>query len=653
MLAIYARVSQDKDDEKNSIETQISLGRDYARTIGLEYEIYADNGISGTLDIEKRPALYELVQDVASKKITHVFAYDQSRLERNNVVWSTLYFLFQKDDINLFFQNSGEFDFSLDTNFLTSNMLSIFNSFYVKLTKKKVVMALQRNVEAGKVHASPPFGYTKDSNKLLIIDKEVAKIVERIYAMSLEGKGTDKIAEILNLEEVPTSYSKLEKGGVYRVRDKYNPNLITEKKKSDAKWRGRTVQGIIKNTIYKGERFWRGNYYPAPLIFDKVYWQKVNDNLQKNRNNTGKKVEHRYLLKGIIKCHCGKNMYGRSRVNKRDHTYICSSRRDKVENCGNRAINIDKIENLIWEHFFLRKELLKLLNTSAGSQSEILENLRREEILLDRKIEDNQKNRSNLVRAISNGVINDDDARDEINKLKENLTKYNLDKTLIASRIEDVQNFKSLLVDTRADFDNFSKDIDFDTKRNLIHKYVERIIVAYDDGTEYEKGFKYPQYTYHIQIEFKNGIIKEDYVYNVKKEIIVSYRDRKFKLFTDNGIIETVDFDMIQKGIIQLSNGVKIIRPFVGIDNLTYILENTIIPYGDYKVWTIKSITDFYSLNESWLSKESGINVFTEDKTHSSYAWFVQNYKSYQHKPLEQWVSFLFTTINYTDLLRK
>lgn len=651
MLAIYARVSQDKDDKKNSIETQIALGKIYAQTKGLTYEIYEDNGISGTLEIEKRPALYELTKDIALKKITHVFAYDQSRLERDNIVWGTLFLLFETNNIKLFFQDTGEFDFSSDMNFVNSNVLSIFNAFYVKLTKRKVVAALQRNVEAGKVHASPPFGYTKDSNKLLVIEREEEKIVQRIYEMSLEGKGTDKIAEILNLEEVPTAYSKLEKGGIYKVRDKYNPNLITEKKKSDAKWRGRTIQGIIKNTIYKGQRFWRGNYYPAPAIFDEVYWQKVNDNLQKNRNNTGKKVEHKYLLKGIIKCNCGRNMYGRSRVSKRDHTYICSSRRYKGENCGNRAINIDKIEKIIWEHFFIRKELLELLNSSSGSQNEILEDLKKEGSLLDKKIEDNQKSRNNLVRAISNGIINDEDARDEISKIKENLTKYSLDKALIASRVADVQNFESLIVDTRADFENFSKDVDFDTRRSLIHKYVERIIVVYDDGREHKNGFKYPPYTYHIQIEFKNGIVKENYIYNVKNDIIVSLRDRTFKLLTENGIVETMDSDMIDKSIIPLSNGKFLLKPFLGKDNCTYILDNTIIPHGDLRTWNVKKVVDFYTLNKTWLCKESGINILTENKTDESYQWYVENYKNYQDKPLIEWVTFLFEVLDYTDLL--
>src|SRR5690606_19383216 len=123
---------------------------------------------------------------------------------------------------------------------------------------------------------------------------------------------------------------------------------------------------------------------------------------------------------------------------KRDHTYICSSRRYKGENCGNRAINIDKIEILLWEHFFIRKELLELLNNSSGRQNEILNSLKQEKALLDKKIENNQRSRDNLVRAISNGIISDDDARGEMNKIKENLSKYSSEKTLIDSRIADV-----------------------------------------------------------------------------------------------------------------------------------------------------------------------------------------------------------------------
>lgn len=648
MLAIYARLSQDKGDNISSIENQIYFGKEYAKKLNLSYKIYQDVGVSGTLPIEQRSALLSMMEDILSKKITDVYAYEQSRLERNTETWRSLCLFFKENNIKLHF-NNGEFNYDSPDGFLNSNILSIFNSFFVKLTKQKIVNALQKNIENGKVHASPPFGYTKDSNKFLIINEEESEIVKRIYAMSLEGKGTDKIAEILNLEEVPTAYSKLEKGGIYKVRDKYNPNLITEKKKSDAKWRGRTIQGIIKNTIYKGQRFWRGNYYPAPSIFDEVYWQKVNANLQKNRNNTGKKVEHKYLLKGIIKCNCGRNMYGRSRVSKRDHTYICSSRRYKGENCGNRAINIDKIENLIWEHFFIRKELLNMLNQAPNERDKLLESLIKDKEIIENKINESQREKTNLIRNVAKGNLKDEDVKDEVERIENDINRLNLEKSQYDSRIADVQNFESLIVETRTDFENFSKDVDFDTKRSLIHKYVEKIIVAYDDGKEHKNGHKFPPYTYHIQIEFKNGIVKENYIYNVKNDIIVSLRDRAFKLLTENGIVEAMNSDMIDKSIILLSDGTILLKPFWGKDNCTDILDNTIIPYGDVRTWNVKKVVDFYTLNKTWFCKESGINILTENKTDKSYQWLVKNYKNYKDKPLIEWVTFLFEALKYND----
>ncbi len=650
MLAIYARISQDKGDNISSIENQIHFGKEYAKKLNLSYKIYQDVGVSGTLPIEQRSALLLMMEDILSKEITDVYAYEQSRLERNTTTWGSLCLFFKENNIKLHF-NSGEFNFDSPDSFLNSGILSVFNSFFVKLTQQKIVNALQKNIENGKVHASPPFGYTKDSNKFLIVDKEEAKIVERIYAMSLEGKGTDKIAEILNLEGVPTAYCKLEKGGVYKIRDRYNSNIVTEKKKSDAKWRGRTIQGIIKNTIYKGLRLWRGNYYPAPQIFDEVYWQKVNDNLQNNRNNTGKKVEHKYLLKGIIKCNCERNMYGRSRMNKRDHTYICSSRRYKGENCGNRAINIDKIENLIWEHFFIRKELLNMLNQAPNERDKLLESLIKDKEIIENKINESQREKTNLIRNVAKGNLKDEDVKDEVERIENDINRLNLEKSQYDSRIADVQNFENLIVDTRTDFENFSKDVDFDTKRSLIHKYVEKIIVAYDDGKEHKNGYKFPPYTYHIQIEFKNGIVKENYIYNVKSGVIMSFRDRTFKFFTEEGIVETMDLEAIDNIIFSLNNGKTYVKPFLVKDNHPIILDNTIIPFGDVGTWSEEMVVDFYTLNKYWLSKESGINIWIEDKTHDSYQWFVQNYKNYHDKPLIEWVTFLFEALKYNGLL--
>src|SRR5690606_4183675 len=111
-------------------------------------------------------------------------------------------------------------------------------------------------------------------------------------------------------------------------------------------------------------------------ILTPEYWQKVNDNLKNNRSNTGKKVDHKYLLKGLLRCaKCGKNYYGRSKTNdpkgyvlresksgrKRIdyNVYMCASKRYSHTNCGSKSLRLIELDALIWGVFFKEKLLLK------------------------------------------------------------------------------------------------------------------------------------------------------------------------------------------------------------------------------------------------------------------------------------------------------
>lgn len=216
---------------------------------------------------------------------------------------------------------------------------------------------MHRNAKEGKAHSSIyPYGYTKDENGFLVINEDEAKVVRRIYRDSLNGIGTNKIAENLTNEGIPTRYNKIGKGFIQTVNK--DTGKITKTKKSDIRWSGNTIRSIIKNTIYKGERKFGGNIYESPAVFDPKYWDKVNNNLSKNRNNSGKKVEHKYLLKGVLECGvCDRNMYGRSRISKKDHYYMCSSKRFKHLNCGNRSINIDFFEFWLWSYLIHQKPI--------------------------------------------------------------------------------------------------------------------------------------------------------------------------------------------------------------------------------------------------------------------------------------------------------
>src|SRR5690606_7045398 len=84
MLGIYCRISREKEEGKNvSIPDQKKKGIAKAKELGENYKIYVDEGISGTLSVTDRPQFAQLVDDIKKDKITHVFAVDQSRIERS------------------------------------------------------------------------------------------------------------------------------------------------------------------------------------------------------------------------------------------------------------------------------------------------------------------------------------------------------------------------------------------------------------------------------------------------------------------------------------------------------------------------------------------------------------------------------------------
>jgi DNA invertase Pin-like site-specific DNA recombinase len=183
MLGIYCRISKEKDQGKDrSIDDQRLSGIELANQLCINYEVYIDEGLSGTLPIEHRPSLSKLIDDIYDGKISCVYVYDQSRLERSPEARFVLNKVFKDEKIKLYTDN-GLIGTDIESEF-QGDLLSIINNFYVKLTAKKVRSALRRNLANGKVHAITPYGYKKDNNNVMVVDEIQAVIVKRIYTLS-------------------------------------------------------------------------------------------------------------------------------------------------------------------------------------------------------------------------------------------------------------------------------------------------------------------------------------------------------------------------------------------------------------------------------------------------------------------------------------
>lgn len=484
MLAIYCRISKNREGQK-SIKEQRLQGEEFARRNGFEYKFYIDEGISGGGDTDKRIAFTALINDIESNVIKKVFLSNQDRLEREEVTWFKFANLILEKDIDLY-EDGILIDLDNAGVYFSRGVMSQANAFYRKGLSKKIKQVLHRNLSEGKVQSIPPYGYKKDDKNMMIIDELQSEIVKRIYDLSLKGIGTNKIAELLNIDGVPTKYNLINKGTI-SVRNKYT-NEITTRNKSEVKWNGGTIRNILTNRTYKGIRTFGGIDYTSPAVVDEFYWNEVNDNLKSNSNNSGKAAIYNYLLKGTLRCgKCGKNYYGKTRADKSDHFYMCSSKRKGQENCGNRSINIDVLDSLVWSKFINDGKLLELIKSHY-------ESLKNTNIVdeLESKIKANAKalktaddDKSYFLDLVLKKEIEREDIKEKMIDIN---TKINTLKINIDNLKNQLDSYIKSTNDKNDDLDNLI-NLGFIDKVEILKKYIKDIRIYYYGNSYFVEVF--------------------------------------------------------------------------------------------------------------------------------------------------------------------
>ena len=226
-IVCYCRVSTDKSDQLNSLETQKIFFEEYAKKNGHTLiRIYADEGISGT-KTKNRKEFLRLMHDANTGIFDMVVVKDISRFARNTV-----------DLLNNTRQLKA---LNIETLFLTSNMTVLGNSEFVLTifgalaqeesanTSKRVKFGKQRNAEKGRV-PNIVYGYDKTKGDYfnLTVNEKEAKVIQRIFDMYVNnGHGALKIANILNSEGLKT--------------------------KRNSAWSQNAIARILKNELYIGK----------------------------------------------------------------------------------------------------------------------------------------------------------------------------------------------------------------------------------------------------------------------------------------------------------------------------------------------------------------------------------------------------------------
>lgn len=477
MLAIYTRLSKN-DPTSNSIKNQIREGKQFAKS--KPYEIYNEGeDVSGGDDIKDRPELNRLVADIYSGKITEVWFRHQDRLERNTATFLLFSGAVKKMNVKVFLNgNQTPVDYNDPSSYFQGGLMSMFNSYLIIKQSYLTKNAIKKNFELGYTHAIPPYGYTRKSDKdqTMIIDPEESKVVKEIFQMSLDGNGYRTIANELNKREIPTTYNKIGKG----------------KKKTNSKWVGETIRGIIKNEIYKGirrtytkdengnkvegETYQLDEYIIEPYMFD-----MVNENLKNNMTGSPKEFHYDYLLNGVNICGvCGKPFNGRTIKGQTHQRYQCTSKKKGKNHCGNGSVRLEILNNLIWDIYFKNKHMVDLINKEYDATIHLkkMKELLDEAVQLDEAKNQQLQSKKNLVLAVANGKLKQPDIREVLDEIEAELKNIDTRIYSIKKETQELTNEmdKHLLdVNTLSDFD---KAKSFEDKHNLIKEYIKEINVV-------------------------------------------------------------------------------------------------------------------------------------------------------------------------------
>ncbi|THF49164.1 recombinase family protein [Flavobacterium supellecticarium] len=209
--------------------------------------------------------------------------------------------------------------------------------------RARTIRGIKRAHLEGRFVNKAPYGYSNSRDLLgkgiLVVNNQEAEIVQQIFRYYLSGMSLREITTIMNREGFPLK----------------GHNAVTR---------------ILDNTLYAGlikviDEDGKVKYVKAlheRIVSEADYWlvQEI-----RNRKKPSKlKLDKDYLLKGLLKCSCGKYMTaGWSKGKSRYYLYYRCISHISVNIPGKR---IHEQFRLVLEHLKLTKEQLILLNKKAA-----------------------------------------------------------------------------------------------------------------------------------------------------------------------------------------------------------------------------------------------------------------------------------------------
>ena len=341
-VALYARVSSDRQDVDLSVSAQLRALRDYAEKNGyLVAREYVDESESGR--IADRPQFRRMLDEASNPEapFKEILVWKFSRFTRKREHAVAFKSMLRRRGVRVVSITEQADD--TPTGKLLEAIIESVDEFYSENLAQEVTRGLREASSRGFwMTTYAPYGYKRvhvqDGPKKrpkLELNPPYDAMVRRIFDMALQGKSTLDIARTLNTEGIRTVNGK--------------------------RWVKTTIYSMLQNEAYAGTVVWGINAKDGappvrvedahPAIISKREFRRIKKMLASRapRKVNPRRASSPYLLSGLARCEtCDRAMTASEAKSGKYTYYVCDTLIKRGRGtCKTPRLNAKKFEKMI------------------------------------------------------------------------------------------------------------------------------------------------------------------------------------------------------------------------------------------------------------------------------------------------------------------
>ena len=478
-VALYARVSSDRQDVDLSVAAQLRALRDYAEKHDyLVAREYVDEAESGR--IADRPEFQKMLNEAAKPEapFKEILVWKFSRFTRKREHAVAFKSMLRRRGVRVVSITEQADD--TPTGKLLEAIIESVDEFYSENLAQEVTRGMREAASRGFwMTTYAPYGYKRvhvqdgaAKRPKLELNPPADAVVRRVFDMVLQGRSIPDVTKTLNAEGIPTTNGK--------------------------KWLKTTIHTMLSHEAYTGTVVWGANAKDGappvrvedahPAIVSKRDFQRARRLLG---SRAPKKVNPRrasspYLLSGISKCEtCGKAMTAAEAKSGKYTYYICHSllKRGKGT-CKTPRLNAKSFEKLIVNEIRENvltesniRDLVKLLDEEmdevARDQRERLQNIEEE-------LEDVKKRLGRIWNHIETTDTEMADASDRIREHRKRKEKLEIAAEEARALLKERRQFldsADTIAAFAAEMSEFLKTSELTETKAFVGSFVKEVMV--------------------------------------------------------------------------------------------------------------------------------------------------------------------------------